>query len=189
MNKRALVGVTVGSLMFIGVQVANAGTPSKSEVAQSLAYSGCTFGLTSDPAKFEFGTVVELTSYAGFVTSLIDQGLATKEVSAIENKIIRTGIDHVKQSWITAGALDSKWKPLNQSLTQGVNLGIKKWNSGSTFAASQKAANALSNPTLVSLCRIAEVEVKAKAGKSFTDIQRYVKKTAGKYLPPLPSKA
>lgn len=188
MNKRALVGVTVISLMCIGVQVANAGTPPKSEVAQSLAYSGCTFGLVSDPSKYDFSTQLDLTSYADLLISLIDQGLATNQLSSFANNRIRTGIDHVKQSWITAGALDSKWKPLNQSLTQGVNLGIKKWNSGSTFAASQKAANALSNPTLVSLCRVAEIGVKEKSGKTFTEIQKYVKKTAGKYLPPLPSK-
>ena len=169
------------------MQVANAGAPPKAEIAQSLAYSGCTFGLTSDPAKYEFNNVLELTNYAGLLISLIDQGVATKELSAIENRRIRTGIVHVKQSWITAGALDPKWKPLNQALMQGINLGVKKWNSGNNFKVAESSANSVSSPTLISLCRIAEIGVKEKAGKSFTEIKKYIIKTAGKYLPPLPS--
>lgn len=187
MKKWVIVTIALICIIGLGVRAATSGSPNKSEVAQSLAYSGCTFGLTGDSTKYEWSTILELTATAGLLTSLNDQGLATKDLSAIENRRIRTGIGHVKQAWITAGTMDAKWKPLNEALTQGINLGIKSWNSGSTFSASVDSANSLSSATLISLCRIAQIGVTEKAGNSVGDIRKYVINTAGKYLPPLPS--
>lgn len=187
MKKRIFLSTLVFVLNCISATTSNASEPSKAEIAQALAFSGCTWGLSSSNYKSDLNVEMELTIYAGLVLAIIDNGSTNKSLLKMDIPRVRSGSEHVKQSWVTAGALDPKWKVLTQSYTDAINVGIKKWNSGSNLGVAQKAANAASNATLTSICRIAQIGVYNKGGTSYPKVKAYIIKTAGKYLPPLPS--
>ena len=186
MRKRELLALLLTLSLTLPLSSAEAGEPSKSEIAEALAFSGCSWGLSNANLKADLKTSMELTIYAGLILALIDNGTTNKVILKIENPTIRSGSEHVTQSWVTAGALDSRWKPLTQSYQKAIEVGIKKWNSGSNLGIAQKAAFSSSSSSLTSLCRIARIGVYDKSGTSYSRAKQYVIKTAGQYLPPLP---
>lgn len=159
---------------------------SNRDIAEALAYSGCTWGMILDPNQFGMEQSVRSTVTIGLKYRIIDEGLGIPSIEKSDTPKGRIGYNHLLQSWSTAGVLSSRWKPLESAFEKGLQAGIKKWNSGATLGVSNNSAVAVSVSKLVGLCRVTEVNVGAKATKAKLTIRQYVVKITKGYLPPLP---
>lgn len=175
------LGITFGL-----VQPTSAKAFSNGDISEALVYSGCTAGMILDPKQFGMEQIVRSSVKLGLKYRLIDEGLSVPAIESADTPKGRAGYNHLLQGWATAGVLSSKWKPLESTFEKGLQAGIKKWNSGATLGVSSNSATAVSVSKLVGLCRVAEVNVIAKATKAKLSIRQYVVKVTGGYLPPLP---
>jgi hypothetical protein len=172
--------------LLLGNPVANASQPSRADIAEALVYSGCTYALLNDPVKLGMNSIVEAIITLRLNLKIVDDGSAPDALTKMDFPSARKLDEHIQQSWVTAGVLDSKWKPLMTNLNLATKTGFAKWKSGSTFGVSDNAAKSASTPSLVAFCRISQINVTNKAKKSKASVKGYVLKTTGQYLPPLP---
>jgi hypothetical protein len=169
-------------LIFLSITPGNA--YSNTEVAEALAYSGCTYGLLSDPNRFGMRKNVDANLGVGLMYWLDGQGTGLDSWNLTDKG--RIGYEHLLESWATAGALNSKWRPLEAFFSKGLAAGEKKWSSGATLGFAKNAANATAGSKLTALCRIAQISIESKAKKSKLTVRQYVIKVSGQYLPQLP---
>jgi len=173
-------------LVCLFIPTENAKAYGNSEIAEALAYSGCTFGLVLDVKQFGMQQTVDSDLNLGLSYRIIDEGESTDLIDKMDTPKGRTGYQHLLQSWATAGALSSKWKSLESTYEKGLLAGLKRWRGGATLGVSGDAANSAAVPKLTALCRIAEIAVTSKAKKAKMPLRQYIIKVSGKYLPPLP---
>jgi len=171
---------------FLFLQPIPATAFTKAEIAEAVAYSGCTWGLLLDGNKFGIEQSVNSNIGLGLTYRLIDEGLSVPGIENADTPKGRVGYSNLLQSWSTAGILSSRWKALEPTYEKGLQAGIKKWNTGSTLGVSKNSASAVALPKLTALCRIAEIGVTSKALKAKLSIRKYVIKVGGSYLPRLP---
>jgi hypothetical protein len=165
-------------------QVAQAS--GNTEIAEALAYSGCTFGLGLDPKYFGMDQSVASAVYLGLVYRIVDEGESTDAIEKIDTPKGRRGYDNLRQSWATAGLLSSKWKSLEPTYEKGLAAGLNKWKSGATLGAARNSAQSVAVSKLTAICRVAQISVTGKAKKSKMSLRQYIIKVSGQYLPPLP---
>jgi hypothetical protein len=173
-------------LVFLLLQPQGANAFSNSDIAEALAYSGCTWAMFLESSEYGLETTVGTTIGMGLNLRIIDEGLSVPGIEKIDTPRVRLGYNHVLQSWSTAGVLSTKWKSLESSYEKGMQAGIRKWDSGSTLGVSKNAAEAIAGSKITALCRVAEIGVKKKATKAKLTTKKYVIKVTGSYLPPLP---
>jgi hypothetical protein len=181
--KKKILSIVLFSLL---VHPTNAKAFSNGDIAEALAYSGCTWGMILEPNQFGMEQSVRSSVRLGLNYRIIDEGLSVPAIEKSDTPKGRTGYNHLLQSWATAGILSSRWKSLESTYEKGMQAGIKKWNSGATLGFSNNSATAVSVSKLTGPCRVAEIGVKAKANKTKLTIRQYVIKVTGGYLPPLP---
>jgi hypothetical protein len=157
-----------------------------SEIAEALAYSGCTFGLALDEKQFGMDQSLASAMSLSLRYRIIDEGVSVASMQSMDTPKGRTGHQHLLQSWATAGILSTKWKSLEPAYEKGMMAGLKKWNSGATLGVAITSAGAASGSKLTALCRVAEIAVSSKAKKAKMPLRQYIIKVSGKYLPPLP---
>lgn len=157
-----------------------------SEIAQALAYSGCTFGLALDTKNFGMDQSVASAIYFGLAYRIIDEDESVEAIEKMDTPKGRRGYENLRQSWATAGLLNSKWKSLETTYEKGLTAGLKKWKSGATLGVAKNSAESMAASKLTAQCRVAEIAVTAKARKSNVPLRQYIIKVSGKYLPPLP---
>lgn len=156
------------------------------DIAEAIAYSGCTGGLVLNPNQFGMNVTVNSLISLGLSYRIIDEGRATEVIEQRDTTEGRSSHEHILQAWATAGALSSKWKALESTYEKGISVGIKRWISGATLGVSTRAAESTASPKLSALCRIAEIAVLSKSKKSKMPLRQYILKTSGNYLPALP---
>jgi hypothetical protein len=173
-------------VLFLSVFIQNTSAIaySNSETAEALAYSGCTYGLLSDPNQFGMKKNVDANLSVGLMYWLDGQGTGLDSWNLTDKG--RIGYEHLLESWATAGALNSKWRPLETYFSKGLAAGEKKWSSGATLGFAKNAANAIAGSKLTALCRIAQISIESKSKKSKLTVRQYVIKVSGQYLPQLP---
>lgn len=165
-------------------QVAQAS--GNSEIAEALAYSGCTFGLGLDPKEFGMDQSVASVIYLGLAYRIIDEGESTDTIEKMDTPKGRRAYENLRQSWATAGLLNSKWKSLETTYEKGLAAGLKKWKSGATLGVARNSAQSMAMSKLTALCRVTEISVTTRAKKSKIPLRQYIIKVSGEYLPPLP---
>jgi hypothetical protein len=157
-----------------------------SDIAEALTYSGCTFGLGLDPKEFGMDQSVASAIHLGLAYKIIDEGESTDVIEKMDTPKGRRGYENLRQSWATAGLLNSKWKSLETTYEKGLAAGLKKWKSGATLGVARNSAQSMAVSKLTALCRVAEISVTAKAKKSKIPLRQYIIKVSGEYLAPLP---
>ena len=167
-------------------QTESAKAYSNGEIAEALAYSGCTFGLALDTKPYGMGQIVASDIALGLSYKIIDEGESVDAIDKMDTPKGRIGYEHLRQSWATAGVLSSKWKGLESTYEKGLLAGLNRWKSGATLGVSGNAAKSAAVPKLTALCQVAEIAVVSKAKKTKMPIRQYIIKVSGQYLPPLP---
>jgi hypothetical protein len=170
--------------LFLPPQAAQA--YGNSEIAEALAYSGCTFGLALDVKQFGMQQSVDSGLNLGLSYRIIDGRESVAAIDKMDTPKGRTGYQHLLQSWATAGILSSKWKSLETTYEKGLLAGLNRWRTGGSFGVSGDAANSVAVPKLTALCRVAQIAVTSKAKKAKMPLRQYIIKVSGQYLPPLP---
>ena len=186
--KRLITSKRLFTLLILALCLPNqvAQASGDSEIAETLAYSGCTFGLALDPKGFGMDQSVASAIYLGLAYRIIDEGDSTDVIEKMDTPKGRRGYENLRQSWATAGLLNSKWKSLEITYEKGLTAGLRKWKSGATLGVSRNSAQSVAASKLTALCRVTEISVTAKAMKSKIPLRQYIIKVSGKYLPPLP---
>lgn len=180
MKRLISIGLSLG-LLF---QITPANAYSNAEIAEALAYSGCTYGLLSDPNRFGMKQNVDANLGVGLMYWLEGQGTGLDSWNLTDKG--RIGYEHLLESWATASTLNSKWRPLETFFSKGLAAGEKKWSSGASLGFAKNAANATAGSKLTALCRIAQISVESKSKKSKLSVRQYVIKVSGQYLAQLP---
>jgi hypothetical protein len=120
------------------------------------------------------------------VYNIIDEGESTDTLDNMDTPKGRRGYENLRQSWATAGLLNSKWRSLESTYQKGLLAGLKKWKSGATLGFARNSAQSAAASKLTALCRVAEISVNAKAKKAKIPLRQYIIRVSGQYLPPLP---
>lgn len=173
-------------LVFLCIQTGKVNAYSNSDIAEALAYSGCTFGLSNDTREFTMQTLVNSSLSIGLNYKIIDEGRSVDIIDKMDTPRGRTGYRHILESWATAGILNSKWRSLESTYERALMAGLKRWIGGANLGISRRAAESTAGPKLTALCRIAEIAVTNKAKKAKMPLRQYIIRISGSYLPSLP---
>lgn len=186
--RRMIASRKLFSLLVLALCLPNqvAQASGNSEIAEALAYSGCTFGLGLDPKEFGMDQSVASVIYLGLAYRIIDEGESTDTIEKMDTPKGRRAYENLRQSWATAGLLNSKWKSLETTYEKGLAAGLKKWKSGATLGVARNSAQSMAMSKLTALCRVTEISVTTRAKKSKIPLRQYIIKVSGEYLPPLP---
>ena len=179
-----LFGVLIAASLLSNAFVQNANAYSSADVAEALAYSGCTWGLLSDPNKFGMSQTISSQIEVGLMYRISDEGYANSDWNLTDKA--RTGYQNLLESWATAAALNSRWKPLEIYYEKSMVVGVKRWNSGAKLFEAKNSASAVGVPKLTALCKIVDASIKKKSLKMKLNPKQYVVRVAGTYLPTLP---
>jgi hypothetical protein len=153
-----------------------------SDGADALAYLGCKPSAYYGAPELTIQASVTEAVQIGLTYWLIDEGLITSIQEPLDTRWGRDKYQLLIESWAIAGHLSSKYRSLETNYNKGISAGSKKWSSDENLTNAINAASAVSVSKLTAVCKVAEVAVRSKAGKSRLTIRNYLKKVAGRYV-------
>lgn len=172
---RALVSIIFLSLSISSSsQAASAATNAQKALA--LAASGCQKG-SFDTYKYQsLGWIIIYSSLQHRINTV---NAGTFEITQIG----LDSINHIEESWASAGSLDKKWSKLLSSYENALETGLSSWSKGEAFGPSLNRGLVKNEARINSLCKIANFESASAAKKMRLTQKSWIVKTAGSLLP------